>query len=273
MRRAAMKNTRRIAAIILAAVMMTGSVFTVLAQDGSVVYKGNGSFEAGPGTEISDTSLFPDLEGAMPGDTLTQTVTVKNASSDSDSIKVYLRAEAHDEAGNPLATGVKETETEVTANDFLSQLSMTVMNGKTEIYKSSPDQTAGLTENVFLGELKEGETLSLEVTLAVPAELGNEYANRRGEVDWIFTVEEIEEEVPTPTPTETPTPEPTDKPKPTETPKPTATPKPTQAPKAPVAPPTNVNTGDGTPVLAWGMVFAAAFIAVVFLRANRKHKG
>jgi uncharacterized repeat protein (TIGR01451 family)/LPXTG-motif cell wall-anchored protein len=126
----------------------------------------------------------------MPGDTLTQTIVVKHG-SDAKLVRIYLRAVAHDDS-NPLETEVKETETEVTANEFLAQLRMTVKNGDEVIFEASPDQTDGLTENVLLGEFKKGESTTLTVTLEVPIELGNEYANRGGEVDWVFTADEID---------------------------------------------------------------------------------
>ena len=187
------KLFRHISITALAVLLVLCMAATAFAADGSVTYSGGGEFEFGPGSDLSDTQLFEDLENAMPGDVLTQRVTVTNESSDSDYIKIYMRAEAHDDS-NKLETAVKEHETEVTANDFLAQLSMTVMNGNTKIYEASPDKTAGLTEPVLLGRLEEGQSLDLLVTLTVPADLGNEYANRRGEVDWIFTVEELNED-------------------------------------------------------------------------------
>ena len=78
-------------------------------------------------------------------------------------------------------------------NDFLSQLSMKVTNGSTEIYNASPDQTAGLTNPVFLGKLTSGQTITLTAVLTVPIDLNNDYANRAGEVDWVFTVEKYDD--------------------------------------------------------------------------------
>ena len=161
------------------------------AADGTVTYKGDGKFEFGPGSDMSATQLFPDLEGVMPGDVLTQKITVANQSGKSDYIKIYLRAEAHDESSNPLETEVKNTETVASMTEFLKQLKMKVTNGGTVIFESTPDQTDGLTEDVLLGSLKQGDKLTLEVEITVPADLGNEFADRSGEVDWIFTVEEL----------------------------------------------------------------------------------
>ena len=182
---------RRISAVVLAVLMVLGMTAVASAAEGSVTYEGGGTFTFGPGSDLSDTDLFPDIKSVMPGDEREQTVTVTNNSSETDFVNIYLRAEAHDETSNPLETDVKETETVATMTDFLSQLSMKVYNGDELIYEASPDQTDGLTEPVLLGKFAKGDTATLKVVLTVPADLGNEYANRRGEVDWVFTVEEF----------------------------------------------------------------------------------
>ena len=43
---------------------------------------------------------------------------------------------------------------------------------------------------MFLGRIDKNESISLVVKLNVPIEVGNEFANSSGEVDWIFTVED-----------------------------------------------------------------------------------
>ena len=122
-----------------------------------------------------------------------------------------MRAVAHDENGNPLTydepfeaadgkdqAGIasQRDETVAAMADFLAQLSMKIYNGETLIYEASPDELDGLAENVLLGTFRQGESTTLTVELAVPMELGNEYANRVGEVDWIFTVEALDDPEP-----------------------------------------------------------------------------
>ena len=107
-------------------------------------------------------------------------------------------------------------ETVVTMADFLAQLSMKVYNGETVIFDASPDEVDGLKENVLLGTFRQGESGTLTVELQVPIELGNAYASRVGEVDWIFTVEALDD----PEPEE----EPEEEPQPEETPAPIITP-------------------------------------------------
>ena len=67
---------------------------------------------------------------------------------------------------------------------------------KQSIFSASPDQTAQLTDNVLLGTFAKGKSAKLEAVLTVPAGLGNEYAYRVGEVDWVFTVEGFNNEKP-----------------------------------------------------------------------------
>ncbi len=185
------KTFKSISAIILVLVLVFTGMTTAFADDTAVTYNGGGDFSLTTDSELEETSLFPDLEGAMPGDVLTQNVVVTNDSSETDYVNIYLRAEAHDESSNPLETIVQDTETVASMSDFLAQLQMKVYNGDELIYESSPDQEDGLSENVRLGSFAKGESTTLRVELTVPAELGNEYANRSGEVDWIFTVEEL----------------------------------------------------------------------------------
>ncbi len=164
----------------------------VFAADSSVVYEGHNLFGFGPGSEFTATDLFDNFKGVMPGDALTETVTVKNTASCCDFIKVYLRAEPHG-GDNPLSSSVGESETVASMENYLAQLTMTVWNGTAKIYEGPPN---GPTSNVPLGTLRRNDALTLTVDLEVPANLGNEYANRAGEVDWVFVVEEYDDSNP-----------------------------------------------------------------------------
>ena len=73
----------------------------------------------------------------------------------------------------------------------LSDFSMTVKQGDTVLYQAAPNELDGLAQNVLLGSFASGESTELTVELKVPAGLGNQYAERIGEVDWVFTAEEI----------------------------------------------------------------------------------
>lgn len=151
----------------------------VAAQGGEVTYTGDsGSFIFAPGSDHSPTDLFPDLKGLMPGDAITQRITVKNNASNKVKVKIYLRAESvHPEGA-----------------DFLSQLQMTVVKADEPgnfMFDAAADQTAQLTDWALLGTLYSGGEVDLLVTIRVPIELGNEYQDAMGAIDWAFKVEEF----------------------------------------------------------------------------------
>jgi|BioPla2DNA2_1021312.scaffolds.fasta_scaffold02533_13 hypothetical protein len=191
---------------ILVLLMLIGLSAAAFAAPSTVSFENGQLLVFAPGSVYTTTSLFDNFKGVMPGDVLSEEITVKNNSDDCDYIKVYVRAILHDEAGNPISDKVlqelqNDTRRGATSEleymyDFLSQLSLTVKNGATPIYDASPDQLDGLTSNVYLGTLRKGETLVLNTQLSVPLTLGNEYANRIGEVDWVFVVEGYDDEIP-----------------------------------------------------------------------------
>lgn len=189
-----MKRTcKTIASLVMMLVLLLGIGAPAYA-DGTVSYKGGAEkFVFLPGSSYTDTDLFDGFKNVMPGDTLTQTVEVRNRFLGTGSVRIYLRAVAHDEQENPLSSAVAASgETVATMSDFLSQLYMEVWQGDKCIYTGSPDELDGLKNNVLLGTIPRFKSTTLTVKLQVPAELGNKYANRVGEVDWVFTAEELD---------------------------------------------------------------------------------
>ena len=188
------KSFKAITSLVLMLLVVMSISVTAFAASPSITFEGfSKGFDFQPGSEYTETDLFNSFKNVMPGDTVTETITFTNSATDCDFVNLYMRAEAHDEAGNPLSSKVAEKETVVTMTEFLSKLSMKVWNGTELIYDASPDQLDGLKNNVFLGTYRSGEKATLKVELNVPIELGNEYANRVGEVDWIFHVEAYNE--------------------------------------------------------------------------------
>lgn len=183
---------KSLSSLLLAAAMTAACTGIGFAADSSITYEGGAEkFVFLPGGDDTDTDLFDNFKNVMPGDSLEQKITIKNGYKGSDYVKIYMRAEVHDENGNPMSEKVAAEEEKVAQmNDFLSQLSMEISMGDKVIYQESPDQLDGLSENVLLGSFRRGVSADLIVKLNVPIEMGNEYANRVGEVDWVFTVEE-----------------------------------------------------------------------------------
>lgn len=188
------KSFRAICSLVLMLLMVMSLASTAFAASPSITFNGfSKDFDFQPGSEYTETDLFGSFKNVMPGDTVTETITFTNSATDCDFVNLYMRAEAHDETANPLSSKVAEKETVVTMTEFLSKLSMKVWNGTELIYDASPDQLDGLKSNKLLGTFRTGESATLKVELSVPIELDNKYANRVGEVDWIFHVEAYNE--------------------------------------------------------------------------------
>ena len=180
---------KKIIALLFTFVLLLSSTVTVFAADGKVTYSGNaGNFVFEPGSDHSLTDLFPNFKGVMPGDTLTQKITVKNNADNKVKVKIYMRS-----------LGAHEDSVE-----FLSQLGLKVAkseeNKMAYMFDAAANETAQLTDWVCLGTLYSGGEVNLDVTLNVPVELPNEFQNKIGYLDWEFMIEEfpIEEGDPKP---------------------------------------------------------------------------
>ena len=171
---------KKIITILITLAVLLSSTVTVFAADGKVTYSGNaGNFVFEPGSEHSLTDLFPNFKGVMPGDTLTQKITVKNNADNKVKVKIYIRS-----------LGAHEDSVE-----FLSQLGLKVAkseeNEMAYMFDAAANETAQLTDWVCLGTLYSGGEVNLDVTLNVPVELPNEFQNQIGYLDWEFMIEEF----------------------------------------------------------------------------------
>lgn len=213
-----MKNgMKKLLSLVMIAAALAALTVPALAADAVVRREGtSGLVIETVGSGYTDTDLFGSFKNVMPGDELTEDITVKNSVNGFDYVKLYIRAVPHDEQGNLLTYDEafenedgkdkqnidgERDETVATMAHFLAQLSMDVYlvnadETKEIIFSASPDQSAQLTDSVLLGTFAKGESAKLQAVLHVPAELRNEYANRVGEVDWLFTVEGFNNEKP-----------------------------------------------------------------------------
>lgn len=204
---------------ILMVLALCLSIAPAAFADASVSYKGSAEkFVFAPGSEYSPTDMFESFKGVMPGDTLTQQIEVRNDVKNDVKIKLYMRSLGANEG----------------SEEFLKQMTLGVKaaNGS-ELFAACADETAQLTDWVCLGTFYSGAKTTLDVTLNVPVEMGNDFSEQVGSLDWEFAVEELPVE-------------PTD----------------------PVGP----KTGDDTPVALYAAICAVCAGAVVFLIATRKKK-
>ena len=171
---------KKLLAILLTLALAFTFLLPVSAEDGNAIYSGNaGQFIFEPGGLDSPTDLFPNFKGVMPGDTLTQKITVRNDADNKVKVKIYMRSlGAHEESV-----------------EFLSQLGLTVEksadNEMAYMFDANADETAQLTDWVCLGTLYSGGEVNLDVILTVPAELDNMFQEKIGFLDWEFMIEEF----------------------------------------------------------------------------------
>ena len=168
---------KKLISLLMIVLVILSTGLTVFAADGQVTYDGDaGEFIFAPGSDYSPTDLFPNFKDVMPGDTLEQRIVVRNDVSRQVKVRIFMRA-----------LGAWEG-----SEEFLSQLQLKVVETEDMLLFDAPaDQTATLTDWVYLGTLYSGGECELIVTLDVPVTLDNEFKNYVGYLDWEFAVEEL----------------------------------------------------------------------------------
>jgi len=171
------KTCKAIFSLVLALVLVMSLTVTAFAQPtaaADIVYRGKDRLLITPkaGGHTS-TDLFGNFKGVMPGDTLTETVTIRNESTTANTnyVKLYIDTDA--------------------MNAFLSNFTMTVAQGTKQIFSGKPNAVGSFGgTGCLLGTFRKGQSTTLTVTLSLDIQADNTVANGEGEVDWKFIAEE-----------------------------------------------------------------------------------
>ena len=179
-----MKKMMKTFLSLLLACLMTLSLLTVaFADQGNVTYEGDAEkFVFLPGSKDSETDLFPDFKGVMPGDTREQTVSVNYKHGSRYYARIYVKA-----AGPADDNELNKA--------FLEQMTLTVAgpedNNLFEAGVNADTQTpAQISDWVLLGTFRNGSKVDLKVTLNVPLEMDDSFQDQVGKLNWTFKVEE-----------------------------------------------------------------------------------
>lgn len=175
-----MKRFAKKVVILLVVMTMLCSLALSANAEGKVTYnEDSDKFFFEPGSDYSPTDLFSEYKGLMPGDSVKQEITVKNESSNGVKVNLFVRSHGALEG----------------YEDFLSKLHLTVAkseeNEMAYMFDAAADQTDGMTDWVFLGTLYSGGEVNLVLNLDIPIELGDDYQDAIGKIDWEFKAEEL----------------------------------------------------------------------------------
>lgn len=131
--------------------------------------------------------FFAKLGHVVPGDSITQEVTINNKTS--DEVEYFVSTNKSD--------GLSDKEIEL-----LKKLELVIKNDNTTIYKGSVYPL----DKVSIGKYKSKALTNVKFTITVPSELGNEYSALNTAMNWRFTIsgkdkvipDEPKKEVPSP---------------------------------------------------------------------------
>lgn len=151
----------------------------------TVTLENKGNDNVGFTFNRENKDLFDNFKNLVPGDKITQKITVKSDVSKiagGSNFKVYLYA-VNGKSGK-IASEEKAPE------DLFSQFKITVMKDSKPIVL---DSALNDNKGALLGEFRPDDKQELDVQIEVPKELGNEYQDCIGEVEWHFCAQQVAE--------------------------------------------------------------------------------
>jgi len=184
---------RNLVAVCLA-VALLGGVLTVFSLAGAdlptVTYDHKLKefvFNRTPYVTGNDQRQYPDLfdgfKDMMPGDAVTQKITVKAENLSGGTAYIYLRTDP-DNKGD-----ITEAEKEDYQKLLNSQLvTLEVKQNDTVLSNGTLSD-----EGVLLGKFKSGDVTELDVTLKIDITAGNELQGLQAGIGWVFTAEYYEQ--------------------------------------------------------------------------------
>lgn len=122
-----------------------------------------------------DSSLFDNLSGFMPGDTRTQKLIVESASGNSGKFNIYMYA------------------VNSVSSSFIDNFVLNLNGTNSNILKASEANDANIiaAKRVLLGAFNPGDNKTINVSLTLPIETGNNFQNAEGTVEWHFYAEQV----------------------------------------------------------------------------------
>ena len=190
---------KKIFSLMMSVVMLAGFAAEAAAR-GKVMYVSNANeFILEAGSEYSETDLFTNFKNVMPGDVLEDTIEVQNKKSSKHKIRFYVRAIGPTEGvTDGTLVGVDDDGNEYdvkTVNQaLLDELKITAVAKDERVFINEQEVSDIVNEDgtwFYIGTLYSRKSTELKLTLNVPIELGNDFQDVAGYVDWQFMVEEI----------------------------------------------------------------------------------
>lgn len=125
---------------------------------------------------LSGDEPFLWSDNILPGDELKRDILLKNKHD--SAYKIFMRA---------------ERVTKKEEYDLLEKIQLKVKYDGNYIYNGHVSGKNGLENDICLGVIEPGQEKKLEAFAEFPGkEMGNEYKNKYGQVDWIFTAVKLD---------------------------------------------------------------------------------